>query len=92
MVLVSGGYPKQYEKGKEITGLEDLPEDILVFHAGTKRENGKLLTNGGRVLNIVAYGNSLEKALEKVYKAVEKIHFEKMYYRKDIGKRKNIEL
>lgn len=92
VVLVSGGYPKQYEKGKEITGLNHLPEDILVFHAGTKKENEKLLTNGGRVLNIVAHGNSLEEAMGKAYKAVEKIHFDGMFFRRDIGKRNNYEL
>lgn len=87
-VLASGGYPGSYEKGKEITGLDTLKEmkDVLVFHAGTKRETN-LLTNGGRVLNIVGLGQSLQEAQKKVYRAIENVHFEKMYYRHDIGSR-----
>ena len=82
--LVSGGYPEQYEKNKEIFGL-DLVIDSLVFHAGAKYEDGKVKTNGGRVIAITSIGNSVEEALEKSYKSIKKINFEKMNYRKDIG-------
>ena len=84
VVMASGGYPEAYEKGKEITGL-DAVEGAIVFHAGTMSEGGKILTNGGRVLNIVAEGDSLEEAIDASYAQVEKIHFEKAYYRRDIG-------
>ena len=84
--MASGGYPGSYEKGKVITGLDDLPEDIVVFHAGTKRnENNEIVTNGGRVLNVCALGHDLEETRKKVYDAIEKIHFDGMYMRKDIG-------
>jgi len=89
VVLVSGGYPKTYETGKIIKNLDKVNNDILVFHAGTKKENSHILTNGGRVLNIVAQADSLEQAREKVYKAVKEINFDKMFYRKDIGLRFN---
>ena len=82
--LVSGGYPEQYEKNKEIFGLDSVI-DSLVFHAGAKYEDGKVKTNGGRVLAITSIGNSVEEALEKSYKSIKKINFEKMNYRKDIG-------
>ncbi|MFA5669476.1 MAG: phosphoribosylamine--glycine ligase [Balneolaceae bacterium] len=84
VVMVSGGYPEEYEKGKEISGLEDL-EDAIVFHAGTKLQDGKLLTNGGRVLNVVAKGETLQEAIDATYSQISKIHFEKAYYRRDIG-------
>ncbi|MCD4817623.1 MAG: phosphoribosylamine--glycine ligase [Candidatus Cloacimonetes bacterium] len=87
VVLTSGGYPKSYQKGHEITGLDQVSEDTLVFHAGTKKDGAKILSNGGRVLNIVVNGDTLEKAIEKVYKEGEKIKFKDIYYRKDIGKR-----
>ncbi len=89
VVLASGGYPGSYEKGKVIFGIKEAETqpDIVVFHAGTKTENGKLFTNGGRVLGVSAVGNTLEEALEKAYKAIEKISFEGMQYRKDIGKK-----
>lgn len=87
VVLTSGGYPASYKKGCEITGLESLSNDVLVFHAGTKEHSGKLLTSGGRVLNIIAKGDSLDDAIEKVYKEVPKVHFTDIHYRKDIGKR-----
>ena len=87
VVQVSGGYPKSYKKGYRIHGLADV-EDALIFHAGTKRdEAGHWITNGGRVLNIVAQGETLEQAMEKAYAACEKIHFKDHYYRKDIGRR-----
>ena len=89
VVLVSGGYPKAYDKDFEINGLDKLPNDITVFHAGTKKHDDKIVTNGGRVLNVVAQGKSLERALENVYQNIPKISFEKMFYRKDIGKRLN---
>jgi phosphoribosylamine--glycine ligase len=85
LVLASGGYPGSYEKGKLITGLNDVDEDIIVFHAGTKEENGNILTNGGRVLNICAKGKDLNEVREKVYKASNVINFEGKYCRKDIG-------
>ena len=87
VVLASGGYPGGYEKGKEITGIDQVDEDILVFHAGTKEENGQIYTNGGRVLNVTALDVSLSKAKDKVYQAIEKINFDKMFYRKDIAYR-----
>lgn len=89
VVLASGGYPDNYVKGQEITGFEQAAQmkDIVLFHAGTKIENGKTLTSGGRVLNVTAYAKTLEDAIDKVYSAVEKIHFSKMHYRKDIGRR-----
>jgi phosphoribosylamine--glycine ligase len=88
VVLASKGYPEKPEVGKEIYGLEDIKdEDVIIFHAGTELKDGKLITTGGRVLNVCAWGNSLKEAKEKAYKAVEKIHFEGMHYRKDIGDR-----
>ena len=90
IVLASGGYPENYEKGKIISGITEAEklENIVVFHAGTKYdENKNLITDGGRVLGVSATGNTLKEALENAYKAVEKISFEKMYYRKDIGKK-----
>jgi phosphoribosylamine--glycine ligase len=85
VVLASGGYPDAYEKGKVISGLEKLDDRIMVFHAGTSFSEGKLLTSGGRVLNIVGVGNSLKEVREFVYKNITHISFEKMYYRSDIG-------
>ena len=85
LVLASGGYPGSYEKGKVITGLKDVDEDIIIFHAGTSFKNDEVVTSGGRVLNICALGSSLEETRRKVYDAQEKINFEGKYYRKDIG-------
>jgi len=85
LVLASKGYPNKYEKGKVITGLKDVNNDITVFHAGTKFSGNEIVTNGGRVLNICALGKTLEEALKKVYKAAEKIDFDGKYYRRDIG-------
>ena len=82
--LVSGGYPEQYEKDKEIFGLDSVL-DSLVFHAGAKYEDGKVKTNGGRVIAITSIENSVQLALEKSYHSIKKISFEKMNYRKDIG-------
>jgi len=84
VMVVSGGYPESYEKGKEIKGLERVQE-TLVFHAGTKSENGKIKTSGGRVIAFTSLENNLETALDKTYKALSNIEFEKMNYRKDIG-------
>ena len=84
IMVVSGGYPEEYEKGKEITGLDSI-EGSLVFHAGTKLENGKVVSNGGRVLAITSYGNSFDEAIKKSYQNINKLHFDKMNYRKDIG-------
>ena len=82
--LVSGGYPEKYEKNKEIFGL-DLVQDSMVFHAGVKYEDGKLKTNGGRVVAVTSKANTIEEALEMSYDSIKKISFEKMNYRKDIG-------
>jgi phosphoribosylamine--glycine ligase len=84
VVCAAGGYPENYEKGKVITGLDNV-SDGIVFHAGTKLENGQILTNAGRVLNVTAKGKTLDEALAAVYRNVEKIQFEQMNYRKDIG-------
>jgi phosphoribosylamine--glycine ligase len=84
VVLASGGYPVSYQKGKEIT-IDKLPEEIVLCHAGTKIKEGKLVTDGGRVLGVCAKGEDIEDARQKAYKAVENIHFEDMHYRKDIG-------
>jgi len=92
IVLVSGGYPISYEKGKEITGLEHSEDTVLLFHAGTKKEKNKYYTAGGRVLNIVAQGDSLEEAFNKAYNTAQKIHFVGKFFRKDIGMRRNKEL
>ncbi len=84
VMLVSGGYPEKYEKGKYITGLDKV-KDSLVFYAGIKKENGRLVTDGGRVLAITSLAETKEKALEKCLKNAEVINFEGKYYRKDIG-------
>ena len=84
VMLVSGGYPEAYEKGKEITGLENVV-DSIPFHAGAKLENGKVVTSGGRVLAMTSYGNTYDEALKKSYQSIDKLHFDKMNYRKDIG-------
>ena len=82
--MVSGGYPEQYEKNKEIFGLDSVV-DSLVFHAGARCEDAKVKTNGGRVMAVTSMGNSVQEALEKSYNSIKKISFEKIYYRKDIG-------
>jgi phosphoribosylamine--glycine ligase len=84
VVVVSGGYPEAFEKGKEILGL-DNKTDSLIFHAGTKEENGKILSNGGRVLAVTSFANSFTDATKKSYQTIEKLKFDKMNYRKDIG-------
>ncbi|GAB4375915.1 MAG: phosphoribosylamine--glycine ligase [Calditrichia bacterium] len=87
VIAASGGYPDAYEKGKEITGLENVPEDVLIFHAGTRFSNHKIVTNGGRVLGVTALDGDLKKAALKVYQALQHIHFEKMHYRRDIAEK-----
>jgi phosphoribosylamine--glycine ligase len=84
VMLVAGGYPEAYQKGKEITGFENC-KDSIVFHAGTTIEKGKVLSNGGRVMAVTSLGDSIEEALEKSYDAIDKINFDQMNYRKDIG-------
>lgn len=84
VVMASGGYPEGYKKGYEISGL-DSASDILVFHAGTRKENGRYYTNGGRVLGVTAVDDNLEKARIRAYQAVQGIHFQDAHYRKDIG-------
>lgn len=84
VMVVSGGYPEDYEKGKEISGLENI-QDSIVFHAGTKFDNDKIVTNGGRVLAFTSFGNDFREALITSYQNIGKIHFDNMYYRKDIG-------
>ena len=88
VVLASGGYPVKYEKGKEIT-IGDLDEGVFLYHAGTKRENGVLKTDGGRVLGVCAKGRTVAEAREKAYANVKKIHFDGMHYRTDIGVKYN---
>ncbi|MBN1902812.1 phosphoribosylamine--glycine ligase [Candidatus Sumerlaeota bacterium] len=87
VVLASGGYPGSYEKGKVITGLETITQsdDQIVFHAGTSRKNGAVVTSGGRVLGVTSLADSLPQAIDNAYATVAKIHFDKMYFRKDIA-------
>lgn len=85
IMVVSGGYPEDYEKGKEIFGLENIT-DSIPFHAGTKLENGKIVSNGGRVIAVTSYGNDFQEAIKKSYQSIAKLQFDKMYFRTDIGK------
>ena len=84
IMVVSGGYPEDFDKGFEISGLENI-EDSIAFHAGTKLENGKVVTNGGRVIAVTSFGNDFQEAIKKSYQNIDKLHFDKMYFRKDIG-------
>ncbi len=88
VILASGGYPGPYEKGKEITGLDaDFGPDVLIFHAGTKKVDGKWVTSGGRVLGVTGLGDSLKSSIDTAYAAAKKIHFDGVHYRKDIGRK-----
>ena len=84
VMLVAGGYPEAYEKNKEITGFESVDESF-VFHAGTATKDDKVVTNGGRVMAVTSFGDTIEEALEKSYRSIDKIRFDQMNYRKDIG-------
>jgi phosphoribosylamine--glycine ligase len=84
IMVVSGGYPEEFEKGKIISGLDTI-EDSIVFHAGTKLEHGNVVSNGGRVLAITSYGANFKEAIKKSYQNIDKLNFDKMYFRKDIG-------
>lgn len=84
VMLVSGGYPEAYEKGKKISGIETV-SDSLIFHAGAKIDNGEVVTSGGRVMAITSFGKNHNEALKITYQTIEKLHFDKMYYRKDLG-------
>jgi len=88
VILASPGYPNAYPKGLPILGLDQLPPEIVVFHAGTKQTQGKWLTNGGRVLGVSVTSSTTENALKSIYEAIESISFQGMQYRKDIGQRK----
>ena len=89
VVMASGGYPGNYEKGKVINGLENVSnlKDVVVFHAGTKRVDGNVVTNSGRVLGVTALGNTIKAAIDNAYYTVSKINWDDVHYRKDIGKR-----
>jgi phosphoribosylamine--glycine ligase len=89
VIMASGGYPIEYEKGKEITGIENVnqDQDMIVFQAGTKNKDGKLLSNGGRVLAVTALGDDYKGVIEKAYEGVEKIHFDDFHIRNDIGQK-----
>jgi phosphoribosylamine--glycine ligase len=84
IMVVSGGYPEEYVNGKAISGIETV-SDSIVFHAGTKSENGKVISNGGRVLAVTSLGINFEEAIKKSYQNIDKLHFDTMYFRKDIG-------
>ena len=85
VVMVSGGYPEEYEKGKVVSGLEHH-ENSHIFHSGTKQEGEKVLTSGGRVFAVTSFGNTISEAVNKSFKTAEVISYDKKYYRKDIGK------
>ncbi|HLC24549.1 MAG TPA: phosphoribosylamine--glycine ligase [Nitrosopumilaceae archaeon] len=87
VVLASKGYPGLYPKNEEISGLDLQDKNSFVFHAGTKRENDKILTNGGRVLGVTALGDTLDSAISNAYSRIEKISWQNKYFRKDIGKK-----
>jgi phosphoribosylamine--glycine ligase len=84
--MASGGYPGSFKKELPISGLNDVDNDIMVFHAGTKIDSsGKIVTDGGRVLSVVALGKNLAEARQKVYNNISRIHFEGCHYRRDIA-------
>jgi phosphoribosylamine--glycine ligase len=84
VMMVSGGYPQAYKKGKEITGIQDV-EGSIVYHAGTQLKEGKILTNGGRVLAVTSFGRDFREGLNRSYQSIKNIKFDNMYYRKDLG-------
>ena len=84
IMVVSGGYPEEYVNGKVISGIETVT-DSIVFHAGTKADNGQIISNGGRVLAVTSLGTNFEEAIKKSYQSIDKLHFDTMYFRKDIG-------
>jgi phosphoribosylamine--glycine ligase len=84
IMVVSGGYPEEFEKGKIISGFSEV-KDSIVFHAGTKFENDTVVSNGGRVLTVTSYGNNFKEAIKKSYQNIAKLQFDKMYFRRDIG-------
>ena len=84
-MMVAGGYPGEYEKGKIISGIEETNGSII-FHAGTKQTSQGIVTNGGRVIAITSFGNTIEEALDNTYKNVDKISYKGKYFRRDIGK------
>lgn len=92
VILASGGYPGEYKKGYEIAGLDEIEKvpGMLLFHAGTKLEDGKIITNGGRVLGVTALGEDLDEAIKRVYENIVKVSFKDMHYRKDIGRLKKV--
>jgi phosphoribosylamine--glycine ligase len=85
VVMVSGGYPEEYEKGLEISGIPQDSQDSIIFQAGTKTLNEKTVTNGGRVLSVTSIGDDFKDALKKSNQTIEKIDYKKKYYRKDLG-------
>lgn len=86
--MASGGYPDQFEQNKEISGLDSVDKtNTFIFHAGTEYKNGKVYSRGGRVLGVASVADQLSKAVEQAYSVIEKIHFEKAHYRKDIAYR-----
>ncbi len=89
VVLASRGYPGDYKKGFEIKGLDEVDgmKDVITFHAGTALQDGKLVTDGGRVLGVTALGGTIPQAIDRVYEAVQKISWYGFYYRKDIGRK-----
>jgi phosphoribosylamine--glycine ligase len=87
VVLASDGYPESYAKNEEISGFDSIPNNAYVFHAGTQKTDGKILSNGGRVLGITALGDSLESAIKNAYLASEKISWPHKYCRQDIGQK-----
>ncbi len=89
VVMASGGYPEAYDTGFPISGIDlaEAPGDVIVFHAGTERKDGQLITNGGRILGVTAMGDTIKSSIDCVYEAVGKIDFDKAYFRRDIGHR-----
>jgi phosphoribosylamine--glycine ligase len=87
VILASGGYPGKYATGLPITGLDTVDDDVMVFHAGTKSNDGRICTDGGRVLTVTALGRNIAEARDKVYRNISRITFNGCHYRRDIGQR-----